>query len=195
MAYLPEYLDFVMDSINLEYYDTFGLSMFELGNQRFIGGKYTTGKEHFKSLGMTHTSVDLNGEDGALPFDLRRPELFYEFRCQYDILTNLGTTEHVEPVDKQYECFSIIHDVVKAGGIMVHMVPDLEELNNSGAWKNHCSIYYKKEFFTRLAEDCNYTLLDSKVIFGLRSVVLRKETARSFTTSRKAFEMIEVVSQ
>jgi hypothetical protein len=191
MAYLPEYLDFVMDSINLEYYVTASLSMFELGNQRFIGGQFTTGKEHFENLGMTHTSVDLNGEDGALPLDLRCPEMFYEFRCKYDILTNLGTTEHVEPIEKQYECFSIIHDVVKPGGIMIHMVPDLEELENSGAWKDHCSIYYRKEFFTKLAQHCNYTLLDSKVIFGLRSVVLRKETARAFTTNKDIFHLIE----
>lgn len=191
MAYLPEYLDFVMDSINLEYYVTASLSMFELGNQRFIGGQFTTGKEHFENLGMTHTSVDLNGEDGALPLDLRCPEMFYDFRCKYDILTNLGTTEHVEPIEKQYECFSIIHDVVKPGGIMIHMVPDLEELENSGAWKDHCSIYYRKEFFTKLTQHCNYTLLDSKVIFGLRSVVLRKETARAFTTNKDIFHLIE----
>jgi len=165
--------------------------MFELGNQRFIGGQFTTGKEHFENLGMTHTSVDLNGEDGALPLDLRCPEMFYDFRCKYDILTNLGTTEHVEPIEKQYECFSIIHDVVKPGGIMIHMVPDLEELENSGAWKDHCSIYYRKEFFTKLAQHCNYTLLDSKVIFGLRSVVLRKETARAFTTNKDIFHLIE----
>ena len=194
MAYLPEYLDFVMDSINLEYYNTAGLSMFELGNQRFIGGQFTTGKEHFENLGMTYTSVDLNGEDGALPLDLRCPELFYEFRCKYDILTNLGTTEHVEPIEKQYECFSIIHDVVKPGGIMIHMVPDLEELQNSGAWKDHCSIYYRKEFFTELTEACNYTILENKVIFGLRSVVLRKETARAFTTNKDFFHLIELVS-
>lgn len=192
MAYLPEYLDFVIDSINLEYYNTAGLFMFELGNQRFIGGQFTTGKEHFENLGMTHTSVDLNGEDGALQLDLRQPELFYQFRCSYDVLTNLGTSEHVEPIDKQYECFSIIHDVVKPGGIMIHMVPDVEELDNSGAWKNHCSIYYRKEFFTHLAESCNYTILESKVIFGLRSVVLRKETAISFTTNRNIFKLIEV---
>lgn len=191
MAYLQEYLDFVNDSINFEFYNTEGLSMFELGNQRFAFEGGSTGKQYFIDKGMKHTSVDLNGEDGALPLDLRCPELFHKFRCLYDIVTNLGTTEHVEPIDNQYECFSIIHDVVKPGGIMIHMVPDVEELDNSGAWKNHCSIFYRKEFFTELAEHCNYTLLDSKVIFGLRSVVLRKETARAFTTNREIFKLIE----
>lgn len=192
MAYLPEYLEFVTDAIRFEFFQPNGLSMFELGNQRFIGGEFTTGKQHFEHYGMLHTSVDINGEDGALPLDLTNPELFYDFRCRYDVLTNLGVTEHVEPIDKQYECFSIIHDVVRPGGIMIHMVPDVEELENSGAWKDHCSIYYRKEFFTHLAEQCNYTVLENKIIFGLRSVVLRKETAISFTTNRNIFKLIEV---
>jgi hypothetical protein len=191
MAYLPEYLDFVTEAIRLEFFQPNGLSMFELGNQRFIGGEFSTGKQHFEHHGMLHTSVDINGEDGALPLDLRKPELFYDFRCRYDVLTNLGVTEHVEPIINQYECFSIIHDVVRPGGIMIHMVPDVEELDVSGAWTKHCNIYYQKEFFTELTEACNYTILENKVIFGLRSVVLRKETARSFTTNTEIFSLIQ----
>jgi len=192
MAYLQEYFDFVTDAIRLEFFQPNGLSMFELGNQRVVtGSTFETGKQHFEHYGMLHTSVDINGEDGALPLDLTKPELFYDFRCRYDVLTNLGVTEHVEPIDKQYECFSIIHDVVRPGGIMIHMVPDVEELDNSGAWLDHCKIYYKKEFFTELTEACNYSILESKVIFGLRSVVLRKETARSFTTNTEIFSLIQ----
>jgi hypothetical protein len=191
MAYLPEYLEFVTEAIRLEFFQPNGLSMFELGNQRFIGGEFSTGKQHFEHYGMLHTSVDINGEDGALALDLRKPELFYDFKCRYDVLTNLGVTEHVEPIVSQYECFSIIHDVVRAGGIMIHMVPDVEELDASGAWNKHCSIYYQKEFFSELAEHCNYTILENKVIFGLRSVVLRKETARSFTTNAEIFSLIQ----
>jgi len=191
MAYTPEYLDFVMDSINLEYYNSNGLSMFELGNQRFIGGLFTTGKQHFEDLGMLHTSVDINGQDGALPLDLTKPELFYQFRSSFDILTNLGTTEHVEPIDKQYQCFSILHDVVKPGGIMIHLVPNARELEVSGAWNNHCRIYYTDEFFLTLAEHCNYTILENKRLLGLNAVVYRKETARAFTASRDAFNLIQ----
>ena len=192
MAYLQEYFDFVNDCIRLEFYEPAGLSMFELGNQRIISGSiHTTAKQHFTSIGMNHTSVDLNGEDGALPLDLRQPELFKEFRNKFDILTNLGTTEHVEPINNQYECFSIIHDIVRPGGIMIHMVPDVEELDNSGAWKDHCNVYYKKEFFFALADKCNYTILENQVIFGLRSVSMRKETSIAFTTNREIFSLIE----
>ena len=191
MAYVQEYFDFVNEAIRLEFYDAEGISMIELGNQRVItGAKESTAKEYFTNVGMHHTSIDINGEDGALPLDLRCPELFYDFRCKYDVLTNLGVTEHVEPIDKQYECFSIIHDVVKPGGIIIHIVPDVEELDMSGAWANHCTIYYMKEFFEKLAEHCNYTMLENKVIFGLRSVVLRKETARAFTTNKEIFNLI-----
>ena len=193
MAYVQEYFDFVNETIRLEFYSHTGLSMFELGNQRIISGSiFSTAKEHFTNeLGMQHISVDINGLDGALALDLTKPELFYEFRTKYDVLTNLGVTEHVEPISKQYECFSVIHDVVKPGGVMIHMVPDVEELDVSGAWANHCGIYYQKEFFTSLAEHCNYTVLENKVIFGLRSVALRKETARSFTTNKEIFNLIQ----
>ena len=195
MAYIQEYLDFVQDTINLEYYNTQGLSMFELGNQRFIKSMCPTadgftGKEHFTNKGFNHASVDLNGEDGALALDLRQPELFYEFRCKYDVVTNLGTTEHVEPIDKQYECFSIIHDVVKPNGIMIHLVPNARELEVSGAWFNHCNIYYTDEFFDALAKECNYTVLDSKKICGMNAVAFRKQTARAFTTNREIFNLI-----
>jgi hypothetical protein len=74
---------------------------------------------------------------------------------------------------------------------MIHMVPDLEELDNCGAWKDHCSVYYRKEFFSALADKCNYTILENKVIFGLRSVSMRKETSIAFTTNREIFSLIE----
>ena len=191
MAYLQEYFDFVTDAIRLEFFEPAGLSMFELGNQRIItGSTFETGKEHFTNLGISHTSVDLNGLDLALPLDLRKPELFNEFSNKFDILTNLGTTEHVEPISKQYECFSIIHSVVREGGIMVHMVPDVKELDVSGAWHRHCSLYYSEEFFLNLAAMCNYTVLENKVIFGLRSVCMRKETS-PFNASRELFNLIQ----
>ncbi len=191
MAYLQEYFDFVNQCINLEFFDPAGLSMFELGNQRIItGSTFATGKEHFTNVGISHTSVDLNGEDGSLPLDLRKPELFNEFSNKFDILTNLGTTEHVEPISKQYECFSIIDSVVREGGIMIHMVPDVKELDQCGAWANHCSLYYSEEFFLNLAAMCNYTVLENKVIFGLRSVCMRKETS-AFNASRELFNLIQ----
>jgi hypothetical protein len=191
MAYLPEYLAFVTEAIRLEFFQPNGLWMFELGNQRFAFPGGTTGKKYFEEHGMMHTSIDINGEDGALPLDLRNPELFDDFSCRYDVLTNLGVTEHVEPIAKQYECFSIIHNVVRPGGIMIHMIPDVEELDISGAWNGHCNVYYRKEFFDKLAEHCDYTVLENKVIFGLRSVVLRKENAIGFTTNTDIFNLIE----
>ena len=191
MAYVQEYLDFVNEAIRLEFYDHKGLSMMELGNQSVLSGTpHNVAKVYFEELGINHISIDINGLNGALALDLTKPELFYGYRCQFDVLTNVGVTEHVEPIDKQYECFSIIHDVVKPGGIMIHLVPDVEELDMSGAWKKHCSIYYNKKFFTELADCCNYTVLEDKVIFGLRAVVLRKETARAFTTNTDIFQLI-----
>lgn len=195
MAYTIEYFDFVNEVIDLEYNTTENLAMFELGNQRImdVRGRVSgdsTAKNYFTQKGMQHTSVDLNGKDGALPLDLTQPELFYEFYGKFDIATNLGTSEHVEPAAKQYECFSIIHDVVKPGGIMIHLLPNARELKISGAWTNHCHIYYTDEFFNTLASECNYTILEHKRLFGMNAVAFRKETARAFTTNRDIVKLL-----
>lgn len=71
-------------------------SCLELGNKKEPNAKGTY-KDQFERWGIHHVSVDLNGEDGALPLDLREPLNL----GTYDLVTNFGTTEHVseqEPV-------------------------------------------------------------------------------------------------
>ena len=56
--------------------------MLELGNQVIRPDKQIpeiTGKAYFHRLGYEHTSVDLNGLDGALVKDLSKLEDFTEF--------------------------------------------------------------------------------------------------------------------
>ncbi|HSR56104.1 MAG TPA: hypothetical protein VLN73_07665, partial [Alphaproteobacteria bacterium] len=100
--------------------------------------------------------------------------------------TNSGTTEHVEPFEAQYTCFMNIHDCLKTGGISIHLVPDLDELEQRGWWKNHSNNYYTHAFFAGLAELNGYTLVSSKVINGLRSACLRKNSDAPFTEDREA---------
>lgn len=72
-------------------------TMLELGNKRGTEGPGDTYKAAFTALGIEHTSVDLNGMDGALPLDLRKPLGLGDF----DMVSNIGTSEHVseqEPV-------------------------------------------------------------------------------------------------
>jgi hypothetical protein len=109
-------------------------SMLELGNKRW--GKRAPYKQFFHENGMLHVSVDLNGRDGALPLDLRKPLSLGEF----DIVTNFGTTEHVseqEPVWRNI--------VDAARHVIVSTTP------KPGTYKGHGLLYPKMEFYTELA--------------------------------------------
>ncbi len=60
-----------------------GDTMLELGNKRNPDGVY---KLYFESIGIKHTSIDWNGQDGALNLDLRKPIDMPPF----DMVTNIG---------------------------------------------------------------------------------------------------------
>jgi len=132
-----------------------GLKLCELGNQQIRGSAAsittaTTGKEFYQSLGYDHTSIDLNGLDGALPLDLCKPIQNAELVDQFDVLTNSGTSEHVED---QYECFRNIHCLVKPQGVIIHLNP------KTGSWSGHGLYYYTPNFHRELARRCDYELL------------------------------------
>ena len=87
-----------------ELYRFRGVTMLELGNKLNPKcgpdkNETVTYKEWFTGQGMHHVSVDINGKDGALPIDLRLNLMDALAQrnqpTQYDIITNIGTTEHV----------------------------------------------------------------------------------------------------
>lgn len=109
-------------------------SMLELGNKRW--GKRTPYKPYFEGLGIRHVSVDLNGCDGALRLDLRKPLGLGRF----DMVTNFGTTEHVseqEPVWRNI--------VEAAGHLIVSTTP------KPGTYPGHGLLYPHKAFYIALA--------------------------------------------
>jgi hypothetical protein len=187
MGLQPGYLDYILECVTSELGELAGKRMLELGDQT-IGADdipETTGKEYYENRGVQHTSFDLNSKHGSLPVDLSQPIQDPQWRGAFDIITNSGTSEHVEPLDSQYDCFMNIHDCLKVGGISIHLVPDFDELEQRGYWENHCNNYYTHKFFNLLAELNGYTLVSSKVINGLRCVCLRKTSHAAFTESRE----------
>jgi hypothetical protein len=166
-----------------------GLRMLELGDQVISDPHLAdeTGKAYFTNRGFEHVSVDINGLHGAVVRDLTRPEQFLNWHGSWDVLTNSGTTEHVEPFESQYECFSIIHDCLKVGGIAIHLVPDVYERDEHHAWENHCRYYYSESFFEMLSKECKYELLSNTVVNGLRCVTLRKTRDIPFMDDRLKF--------
>ena len=113
MGYKTPYLRWMNEHIGQVYDSVDGLKMLELGNQVIRPDKQireTTGKLYFTNLGYEHTSVDLNGLDGALIKDLSKLEDFAEYKEYFDVITNAGTIEHVEPFEKQHTAFLNVHN-------------------------------------------------------------------------------------
>ncbi len=152
MGMRRKYINFINHSVKVNFDNKkrlSGLSMVELGDQVINDPNipFKTGKDYFCSRNFKHISVDLNGLHGSQVRDLRKPEQFNDLEGKFDVLTNLGTTEHVEPYEYQYTCFKIIHRLVKKGGVMIHIVPDINLRNDKKAWVDHCRVYYSERFF------------------------------------------------
>jgi SAM-dependent methyltransferase len=156
MAYTSTLIEFVNESLSRAYVSVKGLKMLELGDQVCIGMTEQTGKEYFAKLGIQHTSVDLNGLHGALQLDLNDPLQFSHWNNYFDVVTNSGTSEHVTD---QYAVFKICHDVLKVGGLAIHIVPDAYSKN----WEGHGIHTYTAKFFEYFAL-IGYEILHNEVI-------------------------------
>jgi len=125
-----------------------GISMCELGSQKiYCKPGFNSAKDYFQSKGVNHTSIDINGQFDSLKLNLNeRIEL-----QQFDVVTNLGTSEHVS---NHKMCFDNIHNLCKVGGIMIHVVPA------EGSWLHHkCFRRYTVGFFKKLSEKRDYEIL------------------------------------
>jgi SAM-dependent methyltransferase len=96
-----------------------------------------------------YRAIDLSGEGGALGFDLNESlSDRYGFNETFDMVTNLGTTEHCF---NQLGAFRNIHDLCRPGGLMIHAVP-------SQGWANHGFYSYTPRFFADVAEANGYAI-------------------------------------
>lgn len=197
MAYFPHHIAFINTCVTKYLGPLQGKRMFELGNQNilnsFFGKTFSPaisekkGKEYYSKLGVEHTSADLNGRDGAVVTDLAQPINRPDWIGHFDIVTNSGTTEHVEPYEAQFICFQNIHRVTKKGGLMIHIIPAVEELDRNGQWKYHCNNYYSRDFFRVLCEENGYQLREQQVMDELLCVCMQKMSDQPFMEDRKRF--------
>ena len=149
MGYRKLTIKYAHDMIDMAGFKLENLRMCELGNQLINGGReeykgFFVAKEYFESLGVHHVSIDLNKKNGSIPLDLNKPISI----GQFDVVTNLGTTEHVE---NNKQCFENIHNLCKVGGIMIHLVPH----KGSG----HGIRQYTLKWFKNLIKKYNYEVL------------------------------------
>ena len=156
-----------------------GLKICELGDQRMKWHPLLTGKKYLIEKGVAeHISIDWNGRNGALKRNLAQP--INEWKNYFDMVTNYGTTEHVN--GGQYESFENIHNFTKVGGVMVHSIPLV------GYWQTHCKYHYESDFFDMLATLNKYECVLSEIRWvgqgkkrqPLTSSVLVRKNSNSF---------------
>ncbi len=149
-----------------------GKRVLELGNQimwqPFVSNAFPevpnvrTAKEWFEGIGAEHVSVDLNGEDGALPLDLAHPIDRPEWYGSFDVMTNEGTLEHLQSVSGIIQCCKTVHEWVRPGGLIVHALPPPPTPERPG-WTGHCRAFFTEEFVEVLARFNGYDVLRCEV--------------------------------
>lgn len=176
----------VLKKMNLKYN---GLNWCELGCQRDM--KYgIPAKLIYKRLGVKHISFDINGNFGSLKRDLTKT-IDKKFYGLFDVITDYGTLEHI-PL--QYPAFKNIHDMLKMGGITIHLLPFV------GNWENHGLYKYDLEFFRKLAKKAGYEVSRGIVLdkdefvypYSLVATVLVKKSKKPFI-SEEEFNSLDLV--
>jgi len=137
---LPDFVQSIKDI------DTSKLDMIELGYQEINQNDDPSGRKFspirfrnlYKNKFKTWRTLDLCGGEGIELFDLSI--LTSERECA-DIITDYGTTEHVEKEKGQYNCWVNVHNMLKINGLVIHALP------MAGMWPGHCRWYYTLDFF------------------------------------------------
>jgi hypothetical protein len=85
--------------------------------------------------------------------DLNFDVLPDHMRGSFDVLFNFGTTEHIF---NQWNCFEVMHDALKVGGVAYHQLP-------ASGYLDHGYYCYTPLFFRELAEANGYTIEEMTV--------------------------------
>jgi len=97
-------------------------------------------------LGFEYASIDIDGSPESIPLDLNFDDVPRKLKGHFQLVTNLGTTEHVA---NQLQAFKIIHDLTAPGGLMIHHLP-------TQGYMNHGLVNYNMKFFWMLARSNGY---------------------------------------
>ncbi len=165
-----------------------GLKWCELGCQKDLRYNIPS-RLVYKKLNVQHTSFDINGKFGSIKFDLTK-QLPVKFNSYFEVITDYGTLEHIT---NQYGAFKNIHGMCQVEGIMIHILP---YLNN---WENHGLFEYSPEFFKELSKLCNYDILKIEILdkneysspYNLIAVALIKKKDNSFPPER-SFNKLDI---
>lgn len=127
------------------------------GRSEQSDGSNIFGKEKYYAediyalAGFNHyVCIDACGNNNAIVYDLNNDlNSYYSFQETFDLVTNLGTSEHVF---NQFSVFKNLHDLCKIGGVMIHALPMQGNVN-------HGFFNYHPRFIADLAAANNYEIL------------------------------------
>lgn len=105
--------------------------------------------EFYENLGYEYVALDIDGRFGARVFDFNHDQAPEDLVGWSDLTANLGTIEHVF---NQVNCFRVVDQVTKIGGLMLHLSP----VHNS---IYHGLFQYNPRLFSALAEFNGYEML------------------------------------
>jgi len=110
-----------------------------------------TAEQFHKGLGFTdYACIDADGNNGAHVFDLNLDlRDAYGFTEKFDLVTNHGTSEHVF---NQFQCFKNVHELLRVGGVALHVLP-------FEGYLNHGYFNYQPSMFVDMAIANQYELL------------------------------------
>src|SRR5437870_369172 len=106
-------------------------------------------RDLYEGLGFNYSCVDTDGKFGALVLDINFDLVPPDYKNKYDFVTNHGTTEHL--INQLY-AFKMIHDLARPGGLMLHALPFLGQVD-------HGFFNYQPNLFDALARYNSYHTL------------------------------------
>lgn len=119
------------------------------GNLKHLESDAPYAREFWQSIGFHYSAIDIDGSPRSFPLDLNFDRVPDDLRCQFNLVTNFGTTEHV---CNQLNAFKIIHDLTKPECLMWHQLP-------AQGMMNHGLLNYNMKFFWMLARSNLYEIV------------------------------------
>jgi len=153
------------------------IDIIELGDQDLVVNGVCDPNNKFRDLYKNNfnswRTLDLHTVDGVEIFDLS--VISNEIKTA-DIITNFGTSEHVEPEIGQYNCWLNLHNILKLDGYILHTLVPV------GGWPDHCRYYHDFNFFESFKD------------FGYEVIELRKEWNDLIVCTMRKFKDCEFMT-
>jgi hypothetical protein len=153
--------------------DSSVLDVIEIGDQEMVIDGIGCSPDHKFRNSVKHRfrnwrTLDLHDVQGVEMFDLSKKS--DEIDCA-DIMTNFGTSEHVEYEEGQYNCWSNMHNQLRVGGYILHIVPP------PGQWIGHARYHYGVEFFDAF-KNIGYDIKEMSMTYNNLILCLMKKTTK-----------------